>query len=123
MLVILSAEPVEVRVASALQSAAQALGYVDGCDIVQLTDIPDFKRFVFECDPWALMAIDDASIAALRAAFSLETQDFDADNPACVAGYKLVAVPGFATCLDDQDAKRVAWQRMKAAAHPGNPLD
>lgn len=122
-LVIIAGEPVDVRVASALQSAAQALGYADGCAIVQLADAGDLKRFVFEADPWSLIAIDDASIDALRGAFDLDEQAFAADVPAHVTGYRLVAVPGFADCLDEPDAKRVAWARMQAAAHPGNPLD
>lgn len=122
-LVIIAGEPVDVRVASALQSAAQALGYADGCAIVQLSEAGDLKRFVFEADPWSLIAIDDASIAALRGAFDLDEQAFAADVPVHVTGYRLVAVPGFADCLDEPDAKRVAWVRMQAAAHPGNPLD
>lgn len=122
-LVIIAGEPVDVRVASALQSAAQALGYADGCAIVQLSEAGDLKRFVFEADPWSLIAIDDASIDALRGAFDLDEQAFAADVPVHVTGYRLVAVPGFAACLDDPDAKRVAWVRMQAAAHPGNPLD
>ena len=122
-LVVLAGAPVDVRVASALQSAAQALGYVDGCAIVQLSEAGDLRRFVFESDPWAVMAIDDASVDALRKAFDLEIRDFSADIPANVVGYNLVAVPAFAACLDDMEAKRTAWTRMKAAAHPGNPLD
>ena len=122
-LVVLTGSPVDVRVASALQSAAQALGYADGCAIVQLADAPDLKCFVFEADPWSVIAIDDASIDALRSAFDLAIQDFAPDIPAQAIGYRLVAVPGFAACLDDADAKRIAWARMQAAAHPGNPLD
>lgn len=122
-LVVLANAPLDVRVASALQSAAQALGYADGCAIVQLSEADDLKRFVFEIDPWSLIAIDDASIDALRGAFSLDEQSFAADVPTYVTGYRLVAVPGFAACLDEPEAKRVAWVRMQAAAHPGNPLD
>lgn len=122
-LLVLTSSPVEVQVASALQSAAQALGYADGCDIIRLGERPDLKLFVFEADPWAVMAIDDASIEALRDAFSLSDDDFAADVPINIAGYELVAIPGFADCMEDQDAKRVAWKRMHAAAHPKNPLD
>lgn len=122
-LVVLANAPLDVRVASALQSAAQALGYADGCAIVQLSETGDLKRFVFEADPWSLIAIDDASIDALRRVFDLDEQTFAADAPAHVTGYRLVAVPGFAACLDEPEAKRVAWVRMQAAAHPGNPLD
>lgn len=122
-LVVLANASLDVRVASALQSAAQALGYADGCAIVQLTDVDDLKRFVFEADPWSLIAIDDASIGALRRAFDLSERAFSADLPTCVNGYQLVGVPEFAACLDDPEAKCIAWSRMRAAAHPGNPLD
>ena len=122
LLFVLTSVPVDVRVASALQSAADALGYPDGCDIVQISDAGDLKRFVFERDPWAVLAIDDESFAALRAAFALDADALAPDAPVTVAGYTLVAVPGFASCLDDADAKRIAWHRMKAAKHPGNPL-
>ena len=122
-LVVLTSASLDVRVASALQSAAQALGYADGCAIVQLADVDDLKRFVFETDPWSLIAIDDASIDALRSAFDLAIQEFAPDAPAHAIGYQLVAVPGFAACLDNPEAKRIAWSRMQAAAHPGNPLD
>ena len=60
---------------------------------------------------------------ALREAFDLDARDFAGDVPASVTGYNLVAVPAFADCLDDMEAKRIAWMRMKAAVHPGNPLD
>lgn len=121
-LVILTARPVDVRVASALQAAARALGYPDGCRIVTLSEAGDVQRFVFGCDPWSVMAIDDASIASLRDSFDLDPSQFASDCPASIAGYTLVAVPGFAACLDDADAKRAAWHRMKAATHPENPL-
>ena len=122
-LIVLTGVSVDVRVASALQSAAEALGYADGCAIVRLSDVDDLRRFVFESDPWTVMAIDDASINALREAFDLDARDFAGDAPASVTGYHLVAVPAFADCLDDMEAKRNAWMRMKAAVHPGNPLD
>lgn len=122
-LIVLASTPLDVRVASAVQSAAGALGYAEGAALVQLSDVDDAKRLVFEADPWAVMAIDDASIDALRASFDLDAAQFAPDVPVEFAGYKLVAIPGFADCLDDPDAKRVAWGRMKAAAHPGNPLD
>lgn len=122
-LIVLSHEPVSVQVASALQSAAAALGYGSGAALLQLDSIEDLKFFVFDADPWAVMAIDDPSIAALRRAFDLSEERFAPDKPAEHAGYRFVAVPGFAACLEDPNAKRVAWGRMQAAAHPGNPLD
>ena len=100
-LIVLTGVSVDVRVASALQSAAEALGYADGCAIVRLSDVDDLRRF----------------------AFDLDARDFAGDVPASVTGYNLVAVPAFADCLDDMEAKRIAWMRMKAAVHPGNPLD
>lgn len=122
-LVVLTCAPLDVRAASALQSSADALGYADGAHIQQLDEVQDLKRFVFEVDPWSVMAVDDASIEALRVAFSLDEQQFAPDAPITITGYRLVAVPAFAECLDDQDAKSIAWRRMKAAAHPANPLD
>lgn len=122
-LLVLSGNPVEVRVASALQSAAKALGYVDGCQIACLEQVEDVRLFVFESDPWCVLAIDDEAADALRAAFGLNAVDFSADLPAHACGYILIAVPGFVECLDDAAAKRIAWNRMKAAVHPGNPLD
>lgn len=121
-LIILSSEPVEVQVASALQSAAQALGHAGGCSIVQLADVADLKRFVFERDPWSVIVIDEPSVDAVRSAFSFESSAFSVDAPAQAFGYVFVAVPGFAECLGDEGAKRAAWRRMKTARHPSNPL-
>lgn len=122
-LLVLASEPVQVRVASALQSAAQALGHIDGCQITQLEQVEGLRTFVFDLDPWCVIAIDDKAIAGLRRTFDLDDIQFGADHPIQVFGYTLVAVPGFANCLDDTSAKRVAWGRMQAAAHPKNPLD
>ena len=122
-LLVLTSAPLEVRVASALQSAAQALGYPDGCCIMQLAEVDDLRLSIFESDPWSVIALDSAAIEALREAFAFSPGQFAADIPASVAGYTLVAVPGFAECLDDEREKRVAWNRMKSARHPDNPLD
>lgn len=121
-LIVLSEQAVSVRAASALQSAAQALGFPDGCQIIQLADTQDLRLYIFERDPWSVIAIDDASIVALQQAFGLDQKTFSPDTPVSCAGYRLVAVPSFIESLDDQGAKRIAWQRMKSAAHPGNPL-
>lgn len=121
--IVLAGTPLDVRVASALQSSAGALGYEGGAHIQLLDEVSDLKSFVFEADPWSVVAVDDVSIEALREAFALDEKQFAPDKPVTVTGYRLVAVPAFAECLDDQDAKRIAWCRMKAAAHPGNPLD
>ncbi len=122
-LLVLASEPVQVRVASALQSAAQALGHIDGCQIIQLDQVDELRSLVFGLDPWCAIAIDDKAIASLRQAFDLDDTQFGAGHPIQVCGYTFVAVPGFANCLDDTSAKRVAWGRMQAAAHPKNPLD
>lgn len=122
-LLVLSSRTPEVRIASALQSAASALGHKDGCSIMDAHDVDDLKRLVFEIDPWSVIAIDDPSIAAINDAFAFDEGPLSADHPAEFAGYTFVAVPGFAECLDDPDEKRIAWGRMKSAAHPQNPLD
>lgn len=122
-LLVLASEPVQVHVASALQSAAQALGHVDACQIAQLDQVNELRTFIFELDPWCVIAIDDNAIRALRQAFEFDDSQFDVDYPAQACGYHLVAVPGFAGCLDDAEAKRIAWHRMQAAMHPKNPLD
>lgn len=122
-LLVLTSSPAEIKVASALQAAAQALGHTGGCCIVQLADVTDLKLFIYQADPWSVMAIDDASICALRDAFSLSEDEFSVDNPIEISGYTLVAVSNFADCLEDQEVKRVAWERMKRAEHPKNPLD
>lgn len=122
-LLVLASQQVQVRVASALQSAANALGYPDGCYIQQLDQADDLRLCIFDVDPWSVIAIDEASIVALQQAFDLNASQFDAEHPVQVCGYTLVAVPGFAECLDDDSEKRVAWHRMQVAAHPKNPLD
>ncbi len=75
-----------------------------------------------QADPWSVVAVDEAGLALLSAAFGDASAGLAPDAPVCVEGYMLVAVPGFAECLHDEQAKRVAWKRLKAARHPGNPL-
>ena len=79
--------------------------------------------YIERVDPWAVVAIDEPAIEALRRAFGDESASLSPDRPVEARGYTLVAVPGFAACLHDQQAKRVAWHRLKAARHPQNPLD
>ena len=123
-MMVLAAVPSEQEVINALESAAQALGHEEGCCIVTLPEIADLVTFIYEADPWSVVAIDDDSIAALKEAFGGEAAQLSAGTPVQAGGgYTLVAVPAFAQCMGDQDAKRVAWNRLKAARHPGNPLD
>ncbi len=129
---VLTAEHIDEVVINALEASASSLGHASGCSVVTLSEAfssdPNepaeqaLKTFVMRADPWAVVAIDDESIRALAAAFKLTYSEFGPDRPAAVLGYTLVAVPGFATCLGDNQAKRIAWHRLKAARHPGNPL-
>ena len=125
-LVILSAHECGEDVIYALKSSACALDYDQdplflSLDEVELGESGACKlaELIHEIDPWSVVAIDEESIAVLRAAFKLESGDFCADKPANACGYNLVAVPEFADCLQDQNKKRIAWGRLKAAQHPG----
>lgn len=124
-LLVLSSARLDQRVINALESAAQALGHAGGACVATLAEAgADIVAFVAQGDPWAVVAIDDAAVQELKAGFGAEAERLFPDAPVDVAlGYRLVAVPGFAECLDDMDAKRVAWHRLKAARHPGNPLE
>ncbi len=90
--------------------------------------------YIEKTDPWSVVALDKKSIDTLSSAFANIENNADNNNgehpatlkpdkPIEVCGYKLVAVPDFESCLDDEDQKRIAWKRLKAAAHPKNPLD
>ena len=79
----------------------------------------DLALTIHKIDPWAVVAIDDKSIAALQRTFCKESKDLKPDQTACACGYTLVAVPDFAACLDNKQAKAKAWARLKAARHPG----
>lgn len=124
-LLVLSAQPLEQRAINALESSAKALGHAYGVCIASLSDAgDDLAAFIMRADPWSVVAIDDAAIDAVRSAFPPASQALEADKPVDVAqGYRLVAVLGFADCLDDDAAKRIAWNRLKAARHPGHPID
>lgn len=84
-------------------------------------DAAQLVLLIHEHDPWSVVAVDEGSIGALSAAFADETSGFAPDAPAEVRGYLFVAVPGFDECLENQGAKRIAWARLKAAAHPAAP--
>ncbi len=84
-------------------------------------DSAGLELAVHECDPWDVVAVDDGAIQALKDAFCDEASQLAPDNPVEVRGYLMVAAPDFEGCLQDQAAKRVAWGRLKAAAHPQAP--
>ncbi len=122
-LLVLSAGELSQAALCALEASANSLGHADS---VRFTDVSllegeELVLEVHECDPWCVVAVDDGAVAALRAAFAQEAEGFAPDNPVEVRGYLFVAVPAFEECLQDQTAKRVAWGRLKAAAHPKEP--
>lgn len=121
---VLSAAALDQKVINALDSAARALGHSSGACVATLAEAaPDIALFVATADPWTVVAIDEEAVAALALAFSPQAAGFAADEPVShQLGYTLVAVPGFADCLDDLEFKRIAWGRLQAAAHPSNPL-
>ncbi len=123
LLVLCEARPArEVR--AALSSACEALGHPAGfamCEVGGM-DAERAAAIIERVDPWSVVAIDGTSAALLALSFGKASAPLAPDAPMCVDGYTLVAVPGFAECLHDEQAKRVAWGRLKAARHPGNPL-
>lgn len=125
-MMVLTTNPVDQAVINALQSAAAALGHESGCSILTTGEAAQhggLASLILEADPWSVVAIDDAAIDALRDAFGAESGGLRPGKPLQAGGgYTLVAVPGFAECLDNQEKKRVAWGQLKAARHPGNPL-
>lgn len=120
---VLTEQPVDQAVINALESAASALGHATGCSVVSLSEASDLVSFILEAGPWAVVGIDGPSIEQMRSAFGEGSARLAPDAPVSTwDGCVLVAVPGFADCLDDPEAKRVAWNRLKAARHPANPL-
>ena len=81
------------------------------------------ETYIYEVDPWAIVALDAKAINALRSAFGKQSASLKEDKPIEVCGYTLVAVLDFENCLDNEEQKRIAWGRLKAAQHPKNPLD
>ena len=135
-LIVLSDGPLDQAVINALEASAEKLGHkalcvatlgearAAGVESDPRDDAPAeaLAAYIAEADPWAVVAIDDASVEALRAAFGGESRALAPDAPVNVLGYELVAAPAFAECLGDAAVKRVAWRRLQAARHPGNPL-
>ncbi|MGN0073369.1 MAG: hypothetical protein ACI36W_06225 [Coriobacteriales bacterium] len=119
-LLVLCAFPPEERVRSALAASAQRLGHKlsPAFAVTEHASPAALRLLVFERDPWAVVALDDASIGLLRAAFADEAGGFGPDAPVEACGYTLVAVPCFANCFESQELKRVSWGRLKAAEHP-----
>ena len=79
-LLILSATPVADSVRSALCASAERLGHGVAPCFTALAEADDIELLVHEVDPWAVVAIDDASVEGLRTAFS-EAAELAADNP------------------------------------------
>ena len=123
-LLVLCEKPPAREVYVALSSACEALGHAAGYVMcaVDGMDAEEIAALIEQADPWNVVAIDEASAALLAQSFGKASASLAPDAPICVDGYTFVAVPGFAECLHDEQAKRVAWGRLKAARHPGNPL-
>lgn len=133
-LLVLTEHAASEPVRAALEASAQRLGYAHvplfvsleelaNSDLVaqaeQVEGVTPLALLVHGVDPWNVVALDDASVQALRVAFPPgEARDLAADHPVTVRGYQLVAVSGFEACLEDQPAKRVAWRRLQAAQCP-----
>lgn len=118
-LIILSASECGEDVVLALKKSADALGYEQAPLFLNACELENIREAIFDIDPWAVIAIDDKSIQMLGEAFALNSDEFHADCPVLACGYKLVAVPDFASCLNNQEKKRIAWTRLKTAQHPG----
>lgn len=120
------------EVESALTSISDALGHIAGYSIITIdelqkcadTNLAEALAFCIEkIDPWSVVALDESAIDELRNSFGEHSSALQTDNPVQVCGYTLVAVPDFESCLEDEEQKRIAWKRLKAARHPKNPLD
>ena len=122
-LLVVSSKELTSAALEALRASAVALGHGSSVRFECLAGLTslDIVLMVHECDPWDVVAVDSTAIALLKDAFADEADALEPDNPVWVRGYLFVAVLGFEECLSDQDAKRVAWTRLKAAAHPAAP--
>lgn len=119
-LLALSSAPPGERVRGAIEASAQRLGHLRAPAFAATAHAApeELRLLVFELDPWAVVALDEASVELLREAFGAEAAGLAPDAPAEACGYMLVAVPGFAGCFDSPELKRSAWARLKAAQHP-----
>lgn len=122
-LLVLSEGTLSSGAIKALEASAERLGHGQGIAFLDTSCLDDSRILlaVHECDPWVVVAVDEQSVAKLKAAFGEAALSFAPDAPIEARGYLLVAVPGFEECLHDQTAKRVAWGRLKAAAYPKVP--
>lgn len=122
-LLVLSEGTLSSEAIKALEASAERLGHGQGITFLDTSclDDPRILLAVHECDPWDVVAVDEQSMAKLKASFGEAALSFAPDAPIEARGYLLVAVPGFEECLHDQAAKRVAWGRLKAAAYPKVP--
>ena len=122
-LLVLSEGTLSSGAIKALEASAERLGHGQGIAFLDTSclDDPRILLAVHECDPWDVVAVDEQSMAKLKAAFGEAALSIAPGAPVEARGYLLVAVPGFEECLNDQAAKRVAWGRLKAAAYPKVP--
>lgn len=122
-LMILHAGALSDAARKALKASSAALNHGDDPLFLDVEGCApqDLALAVHTCDPWSVVAVDEQSIEALRVAFSVPADEFAPDTPAIVRGYTFVAVPAFEACLQDQEAKRVAWRCLKDAQRPGKP--
>ena len=116
--IVVSEHELNEKTKAALNNAVKALGYDIPPAFIVSTDSEQLLDAIFEIDPWAVVAVDDASIYTLKAAFGNEAEKLAQDSPVEVCGYNIVAVPGFEDCLNSYEAKCVAWTRLQAAVHP-----
>ena len=119
-LLALCSEPPSERVRSSIGASAPRLGHqvAPAFACTALASPQELRLLVFELDPWAVVALDDEAAGLLRAAFGDEAQGLEADTPVEACGYTLVAVPGFGSCFDTPELKRLAWTRLGAVRHP-----
>ena len=100
-----SAHTVDSECIAALRKALSALGWADEeaavvCEAAALA--PAELRLVLETlDPLVMVALDEEALYALE-----ET----------ASGRRLIDASGFAAALASPEAKRAAWERLKATA-------
>jgi len=102
---------------AAIDKAVVALGYDEGAwaavDVSRFGG--DGLRAVVEAiDPSAVIALDVPAAEAFASAYGAELPE--AGSATSVRGRAFVALDGFEEALADDDAKRVAWHRMKLVA-------
>lgn len=119
--IVASAAPLDGRVLDAATKALVALGFgpvftlvtrpVPGPDSAVAARV---EMVVEAVDPVLVVALDAVAAADAAAAFGAAPPP--ADGSSRVRGRLLASVAGFADSLDDERAKRRAWNRFKAIA-------